>query len=487
MGKKSPKNSPKKQEGTASKSSPPNTGKKGATCKKNEQQKSSSIPPKKPDACSDGEKGLVSSMDKLSVEDKSKSCDSKNVSVNSTSQPDTINIVPSVQTPALKQSSPKEVTSQSPLPQMEDKSECPNPWCFEQEMETFLDLLDCVYCVPEHDKAVATFDLIRGLVSEDNSWKTPRDLMDRMMSVYAEIGAKVPHDTTSRNIILKLRKMLLDEFREATKDLLPTPSKFCGLHFLRCMGALNDVLSLDAVEMPQLPESADLNAITHKVKEGVLALMMEYEMELENIPAQIVNQAKKIIVEDDVVMTYAYCPIVAQLLISAARHCNYTLYVVESQPLCYGYLLLDDLRGNNVNVVLIPDCNVGALMPKMTKVVMPCHAVLADGGLKTLSFGGVISHVAKLEGKQVYVVAANYQFTPPMVANVNLDLDATQLVVDVRKCNVGFFLKKFDRTDCSDVAKIITNAGSVMPTQAQRVMADMYNPRLDNEEPLPMI
>ncbi|XP_018027320.1 uncharacterized protein LOC108682628 [Hyalella azteca] len=501
MGKKSPKNSPKKS-GMPSKSSPATAGSssekksvsitsnKGVIASSNSQYTpaaSDCVPSPKLGETSSGVAALDKSMERLSIDDRVK-VDTK-VVIGSKKETPSSTDSPHIQNTNLENSIKSSSTHQKlPIMPLElDNAPQKSQWSVEEEMDTVLNLIDSIYYVSEHDKALATFDLIRGVISEEKQWKSPREMIDRIMTIYAEITAKVPYDTTSRNVILKLRKIILDEFREAAKDIMALSKVSSTSNFMKSISVLNDVISLDAAQLPTLPDSVNTVDLAQKVKENVLALMMEYKMELENIPTLIVNQAKNIIVEDDVVMTHSYCPITAQLFINAARHCNYTLYVVESQPLCYGHLLLDDLRGSEVNTILIPDCNVGALMPKMTKVIMPCSAILADGSVKTLSFGGVISHVAMTDKKEVYVIAANYQFTPSLVSNVNLDLDPLEVDSVGYSSNFGSFLKKFDLTDCTDVCKHITNTGAVPPAQASRVMADMYNPRLDNEEPLSIV
>lgn len=58
---------------------------------------------------------------------------------------------------------------------------------------------------------------------------------------------------------------------------------------------------------------------------------------------------------------------------------------------------------------------------------------------------------------QVYVISATYQFTPPCISDVNVDLDGKFAFPETYNVQVSSVVKKFDRTDYDDVSKIITN------------------------------
>lgn len=366
----------------------------------------------------------------------------------------------------------------------EEEEEGPPVWDYEDALADLILFLESQGFVAEHDKATETCALLEGILLEEDTWKTTRELLDRVMTVNAELAVKVAHETTPRCVIYRLRKLIIDEFKSITEGVRDYSIPRTAESFFLDVTIGCQIVPPDNFDIPDVPEGMDPVTVGAKVKQGLIAAIEEYKTELENIPSLIAAYGKDLISEGDYVLTHSFCPTTAKLFLNAAEKCNFTLYVMESAPLTYGYLLIDELEESGttgIDVILIPDVNVSAMMPKISKVIMPCQAVLRNGDCKTLSFGCMVALEAAACNVDVYCVAASYQLTPGVVPNVNLLLDPSTLGDD-SNCKTPLEAHKFDTTDSADVTSIVSNGAMFPASHAQRQMTELYTPRREKDD-----
>ncbi len=66
----------------------------------------------------------------------------------------------------------------------------------------------------------------------------------------------------------------------------------------------------------------------------------------------------------------------------------------------------------NIPTILVPDASIYALMPRITKVVMGAHSILANGGLFAISGALLTALAAKAHSTPVVVVSGQFKFAP---------------------------------------------------------------------------
>lgn len=75
---------------------------------------------------------------------------------------------------------------------------------------------------------------------------------------------------------------------------------------------------------------------------------------------------------------------------------KFNVFVVEHAPLYDGIKMANQLKEQQIgNVIIIPDSAIFAIMPIITKIVIPANVVLASGGVISFSLTSVIALAAK--------------------------------------------------------------------------------------------
>lgn len=70
------------------------------------------------------------------------------------------------------------------------------------------------------------------------------------------------------------------------------------------------------------------------------------------------------------------------------------------------------LSSHGIPTLLIPDSSIHAIMPRITKVLLGAHSVLANGGLFALSGSLVCTLAARAHAKPVVITTGQFKFAP---------------------------------------------------------------------------
>ncbi|KAI9638758.1 uncharacterized protein MKK02DRAFT_21665, partial [Dioszegia hungarica] len=156
-----------------------------------------------------------------------------------------------------------------------------------------------------------------------------------------------------------------------------------------------------------------------KLKPVFLQAIEEVMGELETTHEDVAKGAREHVHSSEIILTLGYSRTVEAFLKTAFKDRKFTVIVAESAPSHLGHRLSHSLSQNGIPTLLIPDSSLHALMPRITKLVIGCHSVLANGGLFGLS--GSLSAVlaARAHSKPVVVVTGQYKFAP--VWNMNFE------------------------------------------------------------------
>lgn len=134
----------------------------------------------------------------------------------------------------------------------------------------------------------------------------------------------------------------------------------------------------------------------------------------------------------EIILTVGHSKTVEAFLKAAFKERNFTVIVAETAPsyvqLVFGtkdtltnfsiaYRLLGRtmakaLAKHGIPTIIVPDSNIYALMPRVTKVLLGAHAVLANGGFFAVSGAVLAAMAARAHSTPVVVVAGQYKFAP---------------------------------------------------------------------------
>ncbi|KAJ1933552.1 GCD complex subunit gcd7, partial [Kickxella alabastrina] len=101
-----------------------------------------------------------------------------------------------------------------------------------------------------------------------------------------------------------------------------------------------------------------------------------------------------------------------EFLLAAARKRKFHVIVTECAPAYDGHEQAKALESPNIEVVVIPDAAVFAIMARVNKVILGTHAVLANGGLVAVSGAHMVAAAARHHSAQVVVCAGLYKHAP---------------------------------------------------------------------------
>ncbi|KAL5120087.1 GCD complex subunit gcd7 [Pleosporales sp. CAS-2024a] len=194
----------------------------------------------------------------------------------------------------------------------------------------------------------------------------------------------------------------------------------------------NGKSTLTALNLERL---ADLNKSqpTLDLKGEVMEGIRELQDELETSDKQIAEVALEHIHANEIILTHTASTTVQKFLLYAARKRKFTVVHCETYPhdhtATHGILLTGKKRDSNpdddddderwkpltdagIQVYVIPDSHVFAIMSRVNKVILATHTVLANGGLVAAAGAHMIAKAAKEHQIPVVVLSGVYKLSP---------------------------------------------------------------------------
>ncbi|KAJ2075003.1 GCD complex subunit gcd7, partial [Coemansia sp. S155-1] len=163
-------------------------------------------------------------------------------------------------------------------------------------------------------------------------------------------------------------------------------------------------------QVAQTMDRATLNAF--HLKSLLIQEIMDYIDELEKTEVEIADNAREHIHSNEIILTCGRSLTVEKFLKNAANKVKIHVIVAECAPTYDGHEQARALASANIDVVVIPDSAVFAIMSRVNKVILGAHAVLANGGLVAASGSHTIAAAARHHSTQVVVCAGLYKYSP---------------------------------------------------------------------------
>jgi translation initiation factor eIF-2B subunit beta len=134
--------------------------------------------------------------------------------------------------------------------------------------------------------------------------------------------------------------------------------------------------------------------------------------DLESVYKGIADQATDFIHANEVIMTIGKSRTVEEFLIRAAHKRKFQVLVAETSPTYQGHQMARTLSAAGIDTTVISDSAIFAAMPRVNKVVLGSHAVLANGGLVAVTGSHLLAAAAKHHSTPVLVCTALYKLSP---------------------------------------------------------------------------
>ncbi|RMZ83732.1 hypothetical protein DV738_g978, partial [Chaetothyriales sp. CBS 135597] len=302
--------------------------------------------------------------------------------------------------------------------------------------------------------ALATASLLRRVVSHTRTADSAK-LLARVREVGRVLIAAAPKELAIGNIVRRVLGLIRDESGDSrdpgslagTTTPPPVNGTTSAQASTRPVTSMYSILSHPT--MPASHPSSPISSGTHTpnpaassdLRAEILAGIGEIIDELDQSDEQIANYALDLISPQEVVLTHGASPVVQRFLLKAAAKRKFTVIQAEAYPnqhrrthaLVTGNPALstdgdDDtlssaatlgidafqkpLIAAGINLILVPDSAIFALMSRVSKVVLAAHSVLSNGAFVAAAGAGPIAKAAHYHRVPVLVLAATYTLSP---------------------------------------------------------------------------
>ncbi|TYZ60194.1 hypothetical protein PybrP1_003516 [[Pythium] brassicae (nom. inval.)] len=213
------------------------------------------------------------------------------------------------------------------------------------------------------------------------------------------------------------------------------------------------------------------------VNEGIAELIDE----IDSLHVNIADQAMEYIHADEVILTFGQSTSVEEFLQTAAKKRQFKVMVVESAPTLNGQRMAHSLAQHGIDVTVLPDSAVFAMMARVNKVVVPAAAVVANGGLIAQSGLQNIALAAKKYSVPVVCVAGLIKLCPLYAHDLDVlnELIAPSNIYNYEDTveNLEVLNPAYDYVPPEFVSLYITNTGAHQPSYIYRLLAEYYSPQ----------
>ncbi|GAN09938.1 translation initiation factor eIF-2B subunit beta [Mucor ambiguus] len=203
--------------------------------------------------------------------------------------------------------------------------------------------------------------------------------------------------------------------------------------------------------------------------------------DLESVYKGIADQATDFIHANEVIMTIGKSRTVEEFLKRAAHKRRFQVIVAETSPTYQGHEMARTLSAAGIDTTVISDSAIFAAMPRVNKVVLGSHAVLANGGLVAVTGSHLLAAAAKHHSTPVLVCTALYKLSP-LFAYDSDTFNVTVSPHNVLQFQEGSITDKvtisnpyYDYVQPGLVSLFIHNLGSAPPTYVYRLINDNYD------------
>ncbi|CAH4034330.1 unnamed protein product [Pieris brassicae] len=309
--------------------------------------------------------------------------------------------------------------------------------------------------------AVATVSLLEQIIT-DSSSTSALSLVNAVRGTGRRITKALPQELIAANMVRRVLRAIRDEQRALANQ----SSEYSG-----------DSLQRLVLAAPSRRATLPSN---HDLREPIRDHIAELLGELEASTSSICGQAKEHIHAEEVILTYGASSLVEKFLKSSGTN-KMKILLVEGPKHAESAAMAVRLSTQGVNVTLVNGAAVGALMPRVNKVVIGVRSTLAGGAV--LGDGGLLAVTTAARHYSVPVIALSplYKLSPLHSCDHThfnaLSPPYTALPYMSGESAVAqVFAPMCDFVPPDHVNLFITNLGGSSPSYIYRLLSELYDP-----------
>jgi len=221
------------------------------------------------------------------------------------------------------------------------------------------------------------------------------------------------------------------------------------------------------------------------LKQAVMESIQEIVADLEDLHKNINDQATNHIHSGDILLTCGPSKTVEFFLkAAAAKRQTFQVIVCEGAPHYGGHEMAKSLAEAGIDTIVVPDAAIFAVMARVNKVLLPAHAVLANGGLIASSGCNTMALAAHHNSVPTVCVTGMFKLCPmfPHEGQDTLnDLVSPSSVIEYAEMSdrlledVEFVNPVHDYIKPEHISLYVTNVGSFQPSFIYRLLAEYYH------------
>lgn len=223
------------------------------------------------------------------------------------------------------------------------------------------------------------------------------------------------------------------------------------------------------------------DVISSQLKPAIIEDLGVLLDEVKDSEFEIAKQSVQHIYAREVILTYGCSETVCAFLKDAAEFRRFEVIVCESAPIFDGHRQAVSLSSapKPIETTLISDAAMFAMMPSVNKVIIGCHAVMANGGLIVRSGGLAIALAARHHAVPFVVLTGLHKLTPLYPfdqATFNEYHNPAELATFGLNNQIKVENPAYDYIAPDLVTLLLTNGGGHNPSYVYRLLADHYHP-----------
>ena len=343
------------------------------------------------------------------------------------------------------------------------------------------------------------YELIKNTI--DNKLITTQEQLLDLIRYFGKIFIQIdPIQFSIGNIVKRILFIIRDEIDNLTSFRDVKIDEEANIKRLKAITSLNRLIDYRNIrtierrksstvenneEEYKVKKSEDLNlgALSNDLIDNILRNIEELIGELEGVSDAIKDQADEHINDNDIILTANHSDQLEELFIEASKTKKFKVYVTESAPSLSGLIQAKTLKKNNIDVTVIQDSAVYAIMSKVNKIIIGTRAIMANGGLVTYNGVYNLCLCAQIFSVPVVVVGGTFKLTPMFPFNHETFNDflspdsilSNKLEYKGDISNIKFNTPAFDYVPPEMITIYITNQGSQNPAYIYRLFSELYS------------
>lgn len=222
-------------------------------------------------------------------------------------------------------------------------------------------------------------------------------------------------------------------------------------------------------------------------KDLVVRNAAEFCRRSEMAAEEIARIGARRIQDGDTILTHCNSSAALGTIIEAHRQGKrIKVYATESRPWRQGILTVNALADAGVDVTLIIDSAVRAVMMKVDKVFVGADTITSQGALINKVGTSQLALAAHEARVQLYVCAETYKFSPMTLFGDTVTIEERDVSEVVRpgevRDSVKIFNPVFDSTPAAYIDAIITELGMMSPGSVYGVLVDQLGDGIFRKE-----